>query len=310
MPKQVENPRKLLVETNQQPSSIVSKSAPNKRFLGFDRSESRPDVHSTLKACFCAKEKNECCHHLQFPLPCPPPCCKPEPKRCCGNCNCSAPAPPPFVIHQCPAPPKQTAKVDKLCFVDPCNKALCKWCISQDGTGSKSLLIQADGEDKALLDCDGNLNLLGAVETTSLCFAPIEEQPEQQWKVVQNPETGFLHILCGEIGEEPDFESQTDIVLTKCGVLVQSVAEVNVSGEDECYLMEKLAGTVLVLNESEEQDKKLELLDGEANGQCVTIVNVNAVELIIEHESLSKTVAGESSQKLIWSSTAQKWTCV
>ena len=315
-------PKKLIVKSRQQPSSIAhAKTAKKSALPRVDHRLRRPAPrdgsddadYAALRACVCPKqpieeEEQECCRHTQFPLPCPLPCAKPP-------CKPAHECPPPFVIQQCPALPKGVAKVDKLCFTDPCNRALCKWCISQDGSCGKALVFQADGCDKALLDCDGNLSLLGKLESTALCVAPDVNFPDNRWCFSQDTESGSLQLVFGDANDCDDENGEENlypITFTRCGVVVQSVSQVDVTGEQECFELEKLTATVMVFNAAEDANKKIKLPDGEVNGQCVTVVNVDDAAVDVCHASFAepKTVPGEGSQKFMWIAAANKWMCV
>lgn len=245
-----------------------------------------------------------------FPLPSPSPCCATT-EKCCG-CSCSAPqALPPPIIHKCP-PPK--GQVLKLQLIDPCDEDVCKWSLCQDECGSGALLVQAFGCDKALLDCDGNLNLLGKLETTALCLAPNAATPDKQWRIIHNPESDALQFDCIDRNDAPvpaNFYSPQSVFLTKTGALVQGSTEVTFTAAFNCFTLpsEDLPATVLVLNPTALAGKTLKIGAGLHNAQHLTVVNVHGASLDVDLDGKLKTLAGESLLQAVWSSDVQKWIC-
>ena len=268
------------------------------------------EVEQKASASSCAKCPVADCATADeaFPLPSPSPCCQPA-QNCC-DCACQQRPLPPPVIHRCP-PPK--GKVLKLSLIDPCDKSLCKWSISQDDCGSGALLFKALDCDKALLDCDGNLNLLGKLEATGFCFAPDVDTPDQQWRIVSNAETDVLQIDCIDRTDPPpnNFYSAQSVYLNKTGVLVQGSAKVDYTAAFDCFEIASadVPATVMVHNTSLLPGKTLKVGAGLYEAQHLTIVNVDNVSVDANMDGNVKEIAGESLLQAVWSSTASKWIC-
>lgn len=240
---------------------------------------------------------NSCnCYPLLPPLPhCgASPSCEPcDPKipssACCYPCRCS-PLPPPTKSDCC--------KVKKLQFLDPCNDTVCKWQIAPDECGSDSLVVRCDGKDVALLGCNGDLLLLGKVDTTKICVVGSEDV---RWQISANEATGALEIQCGD---------GTPVLISKSGSIVSPHTDVTFSTAAGCQHIPFVPAGIIVHNPSLYADNKLKLDNGSFNGQRILIVNVNAVAFTLEAGTLSKIVAGETSLELVWVTTLSQWICI
>jgi len=243
-----------------------------------------------------------------------PCCCCPsyQDGDCC-DCACTpTPTPDCCPLDSCKAP--RQVKLEKLEFIDPCDCTLCRWSISPDNCGSDSLLVQFDGCDKALLDADGNLHLLGKIEATQLCVAPTEEHPDKQWRVAQNTVSGALQFDCVETASPLPSDATTPetVQITKSGVVVQSTATVTFTGAFNCFTLETdtLPATVIVLNPSLLVGKKLKVPAGSVNGQMINIAHAHAVDMDICFEGAVApplVLSGPTLLSAVWSADAAMW---
>lgn len=181
-----------------------------------------------------------------------------------------------------------------------------------DKCGSNSLLFQCDECDKALLDCDGNLNLLGKLESTALCLAPVPATPTKQWCFMPNPSSGALQLDCIDRTAPLPSDEQTPqtISFTKAGAVVQSASDVTFAAPIVFFPFASAAlpATILVHNPLLLAGKQVKIDAGAYNGQTVTVVNVDAVALQVVLDGAVKNLAGESLLTAVWSNVAAKWT--